>query len=118
VAFYTLAGGIVGALLAAVFGIIDYSGIKDRRVSSIAAWHARINVLALLIFASSFYLRTTSGASVVSGSLTIPVALSVVGVILITVSGWLGGELVFKHGVAVNPQYDMEGEAKAKARVA
>ena len=112
VALYTLAGGIVGALLAAVFGIIDYFGITDRRVSSIAAWHARINVLALLIFAASFYLRTTSGALLVNGSLTIPVVLSVVGVILITISGWLGGELVFKHGVAVNPQYNTGAETR------
>lgn len=118
VAFYTLAGGIVGALLAAVFGIIDYFSIKDRKVSSIAAWHARINVLALLIFAGSFYLRTTGGAGLVNGSYTIPLVLSVVGVILITISGWLGGELVFKHGVAVNLQYDTEGEPKGKARLA
>ena len=117
VAFYTLAGGIVGALLSAVFGIIDYFGIKDRKASSIAAWHARINVLALLIFAGSFYLRTTGGSGLVNRSLTIPVALSVVGVILITISGWLGGELVFKHGVAVSPQ-DTGGEAKGKAGVA
>ena len=116
VAFYTLAGGIVGALLAAVFGIIDYFGIKNRKASSIAAWHARINVLALLIFAGSFYLRTTGGAGLVNRSLTIPVALSVVGVILITISGWLGGELVFKHGVAVNPQYDTGTEAREKGR--
>jgi len=116
VAFYTLAGGIVGALLAAVFGIIDYFGIKDRKASSIAAWHARINVLALLIFAAGFYLRTAGGAELVSESLTIPVALSVVGVILITISGWLGGELVFKHGVAVNPQYDTGAEAREKGR--
>ena len=113
---YTLAGGIVGALLAAVLGIIDYFGIKDRKVSSIAAWHARINVLALLIFAASFYLRTTGGASVVKASLTIPVALSVVGVILITISGWLGGELVFKHGVAVNPQNHTGTVARDKGR--
>jgi uncharacterized membrane protein len=116
VAFYALAGGIVGALLAAVFGIIDYFSIKDRKVSSIAAWHVRINVLALLVFAASFYLRTASGAHMVDESLTIPVGLSVVGVILITISGWLGGELVFKHGVAVNPQYDREAEAREKAR--
>jgi len=48
--------------------------------------------------------------------LTIRVALSVAGVILITVSGWLGGELVFKHGVAVNPQYDTGTEARGKTR--
>ena len=116
VAFYTLAGGIVGAVLAAVFGIIDYFSIKDRKVSSIAAWHARINVLALLVFAASFYLRTTNGARMVDDSLTTPVGLSVVGVILIMISGWLGGELVFKHGVAVNPQYDREEQASEKAR--
>jgi uncharacterized membrane protein len=38
----------------------------------------------------------------VDGSHTIPLALSVVGVILISISGYLGGEMVFKHGVAVD----------------
>jgi uncharacterized membrane protein len=103
IAFYTLAGGIVGAVLAAVFGIIDYFSIRDAKVSGIAAWHARINVLALLIFAASFYLRTKSGAGVIGGSMTIPLALSIIGVVCITISGWLGGELVYKHGVAVEP---------------
>jgi uncharacterized membrane protein len=70
----------------------------------IANWHARLNVIALLIFAASFYLRTTSGAALVSGSYTIPLALSVLGVILISISGYLGGEMVFKHGVAVDQQ--------------
>jgi uncharacterized membrane protein len=44
------------------------------------------------------------------------VALSVVGVILISISGWLGGELVFRHGVAVNPQHDLGEGARDKAR--
>ena len=102
IAFYTLAGGILGALLAAVFGIIDYFSIREKKVSQIAAWHARINVLALLLFAASFYLRTNSGAGGIGGSMTIPLALSIIGVVCITVSGWLGGELVYKHGVAVD----------------
>jgi uncharacterized membrane protein len=57
----------------------------------------------LLIFAASFYLRSTTGAGLIRGSYTIPLGLSVLGVILITISGWLGGEMVFKHGVAVEP---------------
>jgi uncharacterized membrane protein len=101
IAFYTLLGGIIGAAVAAVPGLIDWLSLKDREVVKIANWHARLNVIALLIFAASFYLRTTSGAAMVSGSYTIPVALSVLGVVLITISGWLGGEMVFKHGVAV-----------------
>jgi uncharacterized membrane protein len=104
IAFYTLAGGIIGAILAAIFGIIDYFSIKDRKASTIAAWHARINVLALVLFAASFYLRTTGGARFVGGSLYIPLALSIIGVIAIAISGWLGGELVYRHGVAVEVQ--------------
>lgn len=104
IAFYTLLGGIIGAAVAAVPGFIDWLSLKDPKVVKVANWHARLNVIALLIYASSFYLRTTSGAKLVSGSYTIPIALSVLGVILISISGYLGGEMVFKHGVAVDQQ--------------
>jgi uncharacterized membrane protein len=117
IAFYALLAGCIGAIAAAVFGIIDWLSIKDPKVKKVADWHARLNILALLLFAASWYLRTANGARMVGGSLTIPVALSVVGVIAITISGWLGGELVFKHGVAVNPQHDSLVEEEAKARV-
>jgi uncharacterized membrane protein len=116
IAFYALLGGIIGAVAAAVFGIVDWLAIKDREVKKVADWHARLNVIALLIFAADFYLRTTNGARMADGSLTIPVALSVVGVILISISGWLGGELVFRHGVAVDPQHDVGEGARDKAR--
>lgn len=102
IAFYALLAGIIGAVVAAVPGFIDWLSLTDKAVVKIANWHARLNVIALLIFAASFYLRTTSGSSFVSGSYTIPVALSLLGVVLITISGWLGGEMVFKHGVAVS----------------
>jgi uncharacterized membrane protein len=101
IAFYTLLGGTIGAAVAALPGLIDWLSITDRVVVKIANWHARLNVIALLVFAASFYLRTTGGASLVSGSFMVPIALSVLGVVLITISGWLGGEMVFKHGVAV-----------------
>jgi uncharacterized membrane protein len=116
VAFYTLLGGIVGGALAAVPGLIDWLSLKDPEVVKIANWHARLNVIALLIFVASFYLRTTGGSRLLGGNYTVPVLLSVVGVILIAISGWLGGELVFKHGVAVNPQSDTAAEAGGKAR--
>lgn len=102
IAFYSLLAGIIAAAAAAVPGLIDWLSITDKTVTKIANWHARLNVIALLVFAASFYLRTTSGASIVGENHTIPVALSVLGVLLITVSGWLGGEMVFKHGVAVD----------------
>lgn len=102
VAFYSLLAGIIGAIAAAVPGFIDWLSLTDRAVVKIANWHARLNVIALIVFAISFYLRTTSGTNLVNGSYTIPLVLSVLGVVLITISGWLGGEMVFKHGVAVS----------------
>lgn len=116
IAFYTLLGGIVMAVVAAVPGLIDWLSLKDKAVVKIANWHARLNVIALIVFAGSFYLRTTSGASLVSGSYTIPLLLSILGVVLITISGWLGGEMVFKHGVAVSTAPEKTGtETKARA---
>ena len=102
IAFYALLGGIIGAAVAAVPGLIDWLSLTNKAIFKIANWHARLNVIALLIFAVSFYLRTAGGSSLVSGNYTIPLALSVLGVVLISISGWLGGELVFKHGVAVS----------------
>ncbi len=116
-AFWTLLAGCLGAITAAIFGIIDYLAIEDMQVVKVANWHARLNVLALLLFAASWYLRTNNGSNMINRSLTIPIALSVVGVIVVAISGWLGGELVFKHGVGVNPQHDTRADEAAKARI-
>jgi uncharacterized membrane protein len=118
VAFYTLFGGVIGAVLAAIAGIIDYFSIRDRKASRIAAWHARFNVVALFVFGASLYLRTDSGGRVVNGSMTIPVLLSFLGVLLIAVSGWLGGELVYKHHIGVQRGGEAETNEGYPRRVA
>jgi uncharacterized membrane protein len=95
-AFYTMAGGIVGGLAAAVPGLIDYWSMSDPEPAKIAKLHMILNVTIVGIFGANLWLRTTlaPGAS-------LPFMLSVLGVILLSVSGWLGGELVYVHGVAV-----------------
>ncbi len=113
---YMLAAGCLGALAAAVPGIIDWVSIKDSGVKRIANWHARLNVIALIVFAISLYLRMRIGAHWVDYHIRIPVLLSFLGVILIAISGWLGGELAYKHGVGVAPQHDTPEEEAAKAR--
>jgi len=104
IAFYALLAGIIGAAAAAVPGIIDWLSIRNSAVKRIADWHARLNVIALIVFLIDFYLRTTSGARWIGPSPTIPLLLSVLGIVLITISGWLGGEMVYVHGVAVEPR--------------
>jgi uncharacterized membrane protein len=101
---FMIAAGCLGALAAAIPGIIDWWTLKDRQVVRIANWHARLNIAALIVFLLSLYFRMGIGAPLVGRRLTIPFLLSFLGVILITISGWLGGEMVFKHGVAVEPQ--------------
>jgi uncharacterized membrane protein len=114
---YLLAAGCIGALVAAVPGIIDWLSIKHPGVKRIATWHGRLNIIALLIFAGSLYLRMKSGgAEWVSYGMKIPFLLSLVGVILIAISGWLGGSLSFEHGVGVKPQHDTPEDEVAKVR--
>lgn len=99
IAKFLLAAGCLAAVAAAIFGIIDWLGIKDGEVKKVANWHARLNIVALILFAVSLFLRMGSYSGLVGRKLTIPFLLSLVGVILITISGWLGGELVFRYGV-------------------
>ena len=101
VAFYAMLGGIIGAAAAAIPGLIDWATLTDRATVKVANWHARVNIITLVIFIGSFYLRTTSGAAWIPNMPMLPFILSIVGLIGLTIGGWLGGELVFKHGVAV-----------------
>lgn len=96
---FMIAAGCIGALAAAIPGFIDWLAIKNGEVKKAANWHARLNVIALVVFAISFFLRLGDYSDLVGRRLTIPFLLSLVGVILITISGWLGGELVFRYGI-------------------
>ena len=102
IAFYTLMGGLIGGAAAAIPGLIDWATLTDRDAVRVANWHARVNIITLVIFAASFYLRTSGGAAWLPSIPTLPIILSIVGVIGLTIAGWLGGELVFKHRVAVS----------------
>ncbi len=94
-----IAFGCIGAAAAAVPGIIDWLAIKEQPVKKIADWHARLNIIVLVLFIINLYFRTHAGAHLVGHRLIIPFLMSVVGVGLIAISGWLGGELVFRYGV-------------------
>ena len=102
IAFYTMLGGIIGAAAAAIPGLIDWATLTDRSAVRVANWHARVNITTLLIFLVNFYLRTTSGSEWISNMPTLPLILSIVCVIGLAIAGWLGGQLVFAHGVAVS----------------
>jgi uncharacterized membrane protein len=99
-----IAAGCLGAVAAAIPGIIDWLSITNGEVKRIANWHARLNIIALIVFTISLYFRMRAGAHWVNYMLRIPFLLSLLGVVLISISSWLGGELTFKHGVGVTSQ--------------
>jgi uncharacterized membrane protein len=101
---FMIAAGCLGAVAAAIPGIIDWLSITNGEVKRIANWHARLNIIALIVFTISLYFRMRAGAHWVNYMLRIPFLLSLLGVVLISISSWLGGELTFKHGVGVTSQ--------------
>jgi len=103
-AFYTMVGGVAGALLAALPGFIDFLSLSDPPVKRIALTHMLVNLTVVILFAANLLLRAASPPGAPA-----PMVLSVVGVILLGVAGWLGGELVFRHGVGVERQPPMIG---------
>ena len=88
-AFWNIIGGIIGALVAAVPGFLDYPGRKGR-AGRIATWHMVLNLTAVALFAVNAFIRLR-----VNADSSWPLVLSVVGVVGVFVSGWLGGELVY-----------------------
>ena len=102
VAFYSMAGGVVGAVIAALPGYIDYRSLSDPNVKRIGWWHMVINLCIAVLFAINLWLRVGSQPQA-----ALPMVLSFIGIAMLGVSGWLGGELVYVHGIAVEPQSKM-----------
>jgi uncharacterized membrane protein len=100
VALYTMAGGIAGALLAAVPGLIDLLSLPPgpRRTALI---HMSINLTVVALYVINFWLRLRTPEK--PGNL---IWLSVIAIGLLVISGWLGGKMVYVHGIAVDTPPD------------
>lgn len=96
-ALYTIGGGIAGALLAAIPGFIDYLSIDEAEMKRIATTHLLLGLGSVVIFGLNFWLRFR----LEEGS-KIPLLLSILGVLVIGFGGWLGGEMVYVKGMAVD----------------
>ena len=95
---WLITAGLVMGGLAALTGIIDYAGDKRVRAARPAAPHMIINLSVFVIEIFNAFVHSRDGwTSVVPTGLT----LSVISVLMLAVSAWLGGSLVYKHGVGV-----------------
>ena len=96
VALYCMIGGFIGALIAAIPGFIDFGSLSDR-LKKLAMTHMALNILVIVLYAINIGLRTSGYTHD-----ALPLYLSILGVAVLSVSGWLGAEMVHKHGVGVD----------------
>ena len=98
-AFYSMAGGVLGALLAAVPGYVDYRSLTGSTVKRIGRLHMGLNLFIVVLFTVNLWLRVSATPRPL-----VPFVLSLIGISMLAVSGWLGGELVYVHRVAVESE--------------
>ncbi len=100
VSFIDIAGGVIGGLLAAIFGFRDWLAIPHgTRAKSIATTHGIGNVIVVLLFAISWLIRNANSTVFPP---TLALIFSFAGVIVAGFTAWLGGELVDRLGVGVD----------------
>jgi uncharacterized membrane protein len=113
--FYMIAAGIIGGLLAAVFGLIDFlkipSGTRAKRVGRV---HGGGNVIVVVLFAASWWLRRGTPVD----PPTLAIVLAAAGAGLATFTGWLGGELVDRLGVGVDDGAHLDAPSSLSGRPA
>jgi uncharacterized membrane protein/nitrite reductase/ring-hydroxylating ferredoxin subunit len=99
-AFYTMLLGIITALIAAVPGFVDYTDIRsDHPGKRTATAHLTLNLIVVGLYGINFGIRssTLNAVNTPAG----PLILSLVGIALLSVSGYLGGRLVYDEGISV-----------------
>ena len=99
VAYYLIGAGVIGGLAAAIPGWVDWVAIPLRtRAKRVGLIHGVGNVLVLGLFALSWLLRRPNSSLPPIGA----IVAGVVGVVLVSATAWLGGELVERLGVGVD----------------
>ena len=93
--------GVLGALAAAILGFLDLMAIPNgTRAFRVGLLHMSLNLAVTIAYAVNFGWRHgqyTDQREVGGGQL----ALSIVSILVLSVSGYLGGKLAYHYGVRV-----------------
>jgi uncharacterized membrane protein len=115
ISFWMIASGIAGGLVAALFGLIDFLAIPSgTRAKRIGAMHGVGNVVVVGLFAASWLIRYDVPMVPEPGA----IVLSALGVSLALFTGWLGGELVDRLAVGVDPGAHLDSPSSLSDRPA
>lgn len=110
--FYCVIAGCVTAVLAALPGALDWWTVVPPKSSakSRGLLHGSLNVLALILF---IYVAARQGSPAAEPD-EITLAVMAVGVIILGISGWLGGTLVYRNQIGVDHRYAGSGTFKMR----
>jgi uncharacterized membrane protein len=98
-AYWLIGIGVVGAVLAAVFGLVDLLGIpRGTRAFRTGLTHMALNLTVVVLFVVDFVVRHGQGYEEAS---TAGFVISLVALAVLGASGWLGGKLAYRYGVRV-----------------
>jgi len=104
--FWNMVGGIVGALAAAIPGLVDYLKLDmSSEARQTATVHMVMNLLIVGLYVVNAILRYDAVDTQVVRMATVPTLpfiFSIFGVVLLSISGWLGGQLVYVHRLGVH----------------
>jgi len=108
-----IAAGIVGGLLAAPFGLIDWIAIPyGTRAKRIGLIHGAGNLVVVLLYVASWFMRRSAPQD----PITLAYWASFAGGGLALFTGWLGGELVDRLAVGVDPGAHVDAPSSLKSR--
>lgn len=96
---WLITAGLITGLFAAIAGLTDFFSSRAVRAVGAAWFHGAGNGLALILSLFNVFVHSRDAyTSVVPTGLI----LSALVVLILVVTGWLGGELVFRHRVGVS----------------
>ncbi|MBF2006480.1 MAG: DUF2231 domain-containing protein [Chlorogloeopsis fritschii C42_A2020_084] len=96
--YWLILGGLVGGIAAALTGILDFLRIGRVRKRTAGWAHLILNVSALVLTIINLVLRWDNPVMPI---LPWGLVLSVIVASLLGVSGWYGGELIYRHKISV-----------------
>ena len=100
--YWMIASGIIGGLIAAVFGLIDWLGIPEgTRAKYIGLIHGLSNVVVVILFIVSWFMRRPNPAAPSMTAMML-MMLGWIGIVIALFASWLGGELVYRLNVGVD----------------
>ena len=109
VGYYMEIAGICGAVVAAIPGIVDFAQTvpPDSSAKSRAAKHGLINTLMILLFTGAWIYRRQE-----TFEPWLLIAIESAGFLLMMIAGWMGGTLVYRNQIGVDPRYAHAGKWK------